>query len=241
MGSGQQHERGSGAGKGLLVVVVGILVTAAAGATATYWLQAADDQAAAQTGAGAAPAPARDGAEAAPGAPVRPEPPGLIRAAAMAPVAGETHHADIYFDVRSTRLRADAVRVLQDRAALIAAGGDWGVLVQGQADRQGPAEYNRALAQRRAEAVSTFLVELGVPEAAIRVVTIGQEGALCPDASRQCQHLDRRVHVEIRKLALTAASPLPGGTAVPARPAIAVGDTLDTGASSGAAPAGDGQ
>jgi outer membrane protein OmpA-like peptidoglycan-associated protein len=99
-------------------------------------------------------------------------------------------------------------------------GGTWVVLVQGYADRQGPAEYNRLLAERRATAVKQFLVELGVPEPSIRVVTIGQEGALCDEPSAECQQLNRRVHLEIRKLTHAAAEPV--------RPVLAVGDTLDT-------------
>jgi outer membrane protein OmpA-like peptidoglycan-associated protein len=94
------------------------------------------------------------------------------------------------------------------------------VLVQGYADRQGPAEYNRTLAQRRATGVKQFLVELGVPEASIKVVTIGQEGSLCDEPSTECQQLNRRVHLEIRKLTRAAAEPV--------RPTLMVGDTLDT-------------
>ena len=53
-------------------------------------------------------------------------------------------------------------------------------------------------------AVKQFLVELGVPETSIKVVTIGQEGALCDDPVAECQQLNRRVHLEIRKLAPAA-------------------------------------
>jgi peptidoglycan-associated lipoprotein len=95
------------------------------------------------------------------------------------------------------------------------------VLVQGYADRQGAPEYNRMLAQRRAESVKQFLVELGVPEPSIKVVTIGQEGALCDDASTECRQLNRRVHLEIRKLPRAAALE-------PLRPQLMVGDTIDT-------------
>src|SRR5688500_19362253 len=76
----------------------------------------------------------------------------------------------------------------------------WAVLVQGYADRQGPAEYNRTLALRRAEAVKQFLVELGVPETSVKVATVGSDGALCDEATRECQQLNRRVHLEIRKM-----------------------------------------
>ena len=84
----------------------------------------------------------------------------------------------------------------------------------------GAGEYNRLLAHRRAESVKQFLVELGVPETSIKVVTIGKEGALCDEPSRECQQLNRRVHLEIRKMVRSAAAPV--------RPEIAVGDALET-------------
>src|SRR6266498_1120956 len=69
-------------------------------------------------------------------------------------------------------------------------------------------EYNSVLAQRRAQAVKQFLVELGVPETSIRLVTLGQDGSLCDDPGKECQELNRRVHLEFRKLAAAAPSTL---------------------------------
>jgi outer membrane protein OmpA-like peptidoglycan-associated protein len=122
---------------------------------------------------------------------------------------GTVMHADVYFDFKSTRLRAEAAKMLQDRAAAMARTETWTVLVTGYADRQGPPVYNRALAQRRADTVKQFLVELGVPESSVRVVALGPEAALCDDASKECQQLNRRVHLEIRRLgpATTALAP----------------------------------
>ncbi|MGH7311754.1 MAG: OmpA family protein [Candidatus Rokuibacteriota bacterium] len=118
----------------------------------------------------------------------------------------EVVHADIYFDFKSARLRADSVGVLQEQAGGLATGGTWAILVQGYADQQGPSEYNRRLAQRRADEVKRFLVELGVSEPWIKVVTIGQDGSLCDDPSAECQQLNRRVHLEMRKLSRTTAA-----------------------------------
>lgn len=211
----------------VMALAGGIAVTAAVAAVAMSWTPERREGRADASPDAAAPVAAAP-VEAAPPAAPPVEAPRVVRAVASAVVDGEVHHADVYFDFKSTRLRADAVRLLQEKAALVATGGSWGVLVQGHADRQGPAEYNRALAQRRAEAVRTFLVELGVPEASIRVVTIGQDGALCDDDGSQCQQLNRRVHLEIRRL---------GHAELPVRPAIATGDVLD-GGTGGVAPAG---
>jgi outer membrane protein OmpA-like peptidoglycan-associated protein len=189
-----------------IAMLVGVLMLVAVGTVVTYWVRSRSAEAASEATAGAVagtPAPA-----------ARP------RAAAPPPTETEAIHADIYFDFKSTRLRADAVRLLQDKAALLEHASSWAILVQGYADQQGPAEYNRTLAQRRAGAVKQFLVELGVPEASIKVVTIGQEGALCDEPSAECRQLNRRVHLEIRKLTRAAAEPV--------RPVLAVGDSLDT-------------
>jgi outer membrane protein OmpA-like peptidoglycan-associated protein len=163
-----------------VAVLVGVFLMAGAGMLATYWVSFR-------------------GTEAKPAA----------VAAVAAASDPEGVHADVYFDFKSTRLRADAVRILQEKAVLVDRASAWVVLVQGHADRQGPAEYNKVLAQRRADAVRQFLIELGVPEASIKVVAIGQEGALCDEPTKECQQLNRRVHVEIRKLARAAAAAVP--------------------------------
>ncbi len=191
MADTQQRTTESGGVKEL-VILVGILLTVIAGAVGTYWIRS-------------------QGVEAAPGASaVTGKPSGEStrpRTVVPAPPAG-VFHADVYFDFKSTRLRADAVRVLQDTTGLMDLANAWVVLVQGHADRQGPAEYNRVLAQRRAQAVKQFLVELGVPETSIKLVTLGQDGLLCDDPGKECQELNRRVHLEFRKLAAAAPSTL---------------------------------
>ena len=192
-----------------LVILVGVLLTVIAGAIGTYWARS-------------------KGVEAAPEASAVTSQAAQPRTVVPAPPAG-VFHADVYFDFKSTRLRADAVRVLQETARSMDLSNAWVVLVQGYADRQGPAEYNRTLAQRRAESVKLFLVELGVPESAIRMVTMGQNGALCDEPEKECQQINRRVHLEFRKLA--AAVPMPATVA-----GATTGDPAPTGTTS---PAGD--
>ena len=194
------QERGSGRE---IAMVVGVLVLVAVGTMTTYWVRSSRVEAAGQT-VPAVTTPA--------------EVP--VRVAAPAPLPVDAIHADVYFDFKSVRLRADAVRTLQDKAAAMERSSTWGVLVQGYADRQGPPEYNRVLALRRAEAVKQFLVELGVPDTSVKVATVGAEGILCDEATPECQQLNRRVHLEIRKLR-TAAAPA-------VRPVIATDDTLQT-------------
>jgi peptidoglycan-associated lipoprotein len=212
MADTQQRIKESGVKE--LVILVGILLTVMAGAIGTYWVRSRSVEAAPGT------TPAVTGNTAAD--PTRP------RALVPAPPA-RVVHTDVYFDFKSTRLRADAVRVLQETTGSMDLSNAWVVLVQGYADRQGPTEYNRILAQRRAESVKQFLVELGVPETAIRLMTMGRDGALCEEPAKECQQLNRRVHLEFRKLAAAApAGPTVAGTssAAPALtgPASPAGD-----------------
>ncbi len=113
----------------------------------------------------------------------------------------ESLHADVYFDFGKSRLSADATAILQQHAGTMKKrDGNWAVLIQGYADQHGPAEYNRTLALRRAESVKQFLVELGVPESSMKVVSLGKESTICEDQSPTCQRLNRRVHVEMVRL-----------------------------------------
>jgi outer membrane protein OmpA-like peptidoglycan-associated protein len=200
----QHAPQPTGSGKEI-ALLVGVLVLVAVGTIGTYWIRSKAE-------ASGKPAPVTSAATETP----RPH----VTAPAPAVTDGEVIHADVYFDFKSVRLRADAAHLLEDKAALMERGSTWVVLVQGYADRQGPPEYNKRLALQRAEAVKQFLVELGVIESSVRVVTIGPEGALCDEPSKECQQLNRRVHLEIHRLARTSA--------VPAGPVLAVGDALQT-------------
>src|SRR5262245_39542534 len=133
------NEQGTQAGGGIfkeLVIMfglIGLLVTLLTGVGALYWMQSLPGTASAGT-------PAAAGV-------VETARPKVSAPAPEVPVL----HADVYFDFKSARLRADGARMLQDHATVMTRTEAWAVLVTGYADQQGPAAYNRTLAQRRAE------------------------------------------------------------------------------------------
>jgi peptidoglycan-associated lipoprotein len=205
--TGADERKDGGSGREI-VMLVGILALVGLGSVATYWMRSDSVEAAGKTVPAVSKPPVTRPAET------------PVRAVAPAPLPMDVTHTDVYFDFKSVRLRADGVRTLQEKVASMDRSSTWGVIVQGYADTQGPAEYNRTLALRRAETVKQFLVELGVPETSVKVATVGSDGALCDDVTRECQQLNRRVHLEIRKLREAA---------VPAvRPVLATQDTLET-------------
>ena len=109
-------------------------------------------------------------------------------------------HTDIYFEVGRKGLTDDAKAILATQADLAKSDPDLGVLVQGHTDRQGSAVYNMQLGMKRAETVKAELMSAGVAENQIKVVSLGEEGALCLDSSDVCRTMNRRVHLEIRKI-----------------------------------------
>jgi hypothetical protein len=74
------------------------------------------------------------------------------------------------------------------------------VLIQGYTDRHGSVEYNKMLARSRGESVKQFLTELGIPADSMKVVSLGQDAAICDDPTPTCKRLTRRVHLELVKL-----------------------------------------
>ncbi|MGH7219087.1 MAG: OmpA family protein [Nitrospiraceae bacterium] len=109
-------------------------------------------------------------------------------------------HTDIYFEVGRKGLTDEAKAILATQADLAKDDPDLGILVQGYTDQQGSISYNNKLGLMRAEKVKEYLVGQGVFDQAIKVVSLGKDGALCLDNSDVCRNMNRRVHLEIRKI-----------------------------------------
>jgi peptidoglycan-associated lipoprotein len=109
-------------------------------------------------------------------------------------------HTDIYFEVGRKGLTDDAKALLATQADLAKNDPDLGILVQGYTDQQGSVSYNNKLGLMRGEKVKEYLVGQGVSDQVIKVVSLGKDGALCIDNSDVCRNMNRRVHLEIRKI-----------------------------------------
>lgn len=109
-------------------------------------------------------------------------------------------HTDIYFEVGRKELTDAGKAQLSAQAAMLNQQEDYGVLIQGYTDQQGSATYNKQLGMKRAEAVKAELVTAGIAERRIKTVSLGEEGVLCVDGSDVCRHMNRRVHLELRKI-----------------------------------------
>jgi peptidoglycan-associated lipoprotein len=109
-------------------------------------------------------------------------------------------HTDIYFEVGRKGLTDDAKAILATQADLAKNDPDLGILVQGYTDQQGSVSYNNKLGLLRGGKVKEYLVGQGVSDQVIKVVSLGKEGVLCLDSSDVCRNMNRRVHLEMRKI-----------------------------------------
>jgi len=73
----------------------------------------------------------------------------------------------------------------------------WVITVEGHCDERGTPEYNLALGERRATAVKTYLVSLGIPAERVRVVSYGKEFPFDPGHTEQAWAQNRRGHFVI--------------------------------------------
>jgi len=81
----------------------------------------------------------------------------------------------IYFDFDSFTIREEYRGTLEAHARFLNANSSVRVVIQGNTDERGTREYNLALGQKRAEAVRRALAALGVAEAQMEAVSLGEE------------------------------------------------------------------
>jgi peptidoglycan-associated lipoprotein len=73
------------------------------------------------------------------------------------------------------------------------------IILAGFTDERGTPEYNRALGERRAQAVRNYLMSLGVSPARIQTVSFGQEMPADPGHSESAWAKNRRVETGVVK------------------------------------------
>ena len=103
------------------------------------------------------------------------------------PKAGKWY-AEMYFGSNRDGLSDRMQKQLRANARWLAANPSVNITIEGHTDASGPDEYNKLLGERRAEAVRAFLVEAGVDESRLEVISYGEERP-----KYQSSHKNRRV------------------------------------------------
>ncbi|TBR42241.1 peptidoglycan-associated lipoprotein Pal [Marinomonas agarivorans] len=80
-----------------------------------------------------------------------------------------------YFDFDKSTVRPESREALATHAKYLVANPSATVVLEGHADERGTREYNMALGERRAKAISRYLTIQGVAAAQIETVSFGEE------------------------------------------------------------------
>lgn len=102
---------------------------------------------------------------------------------------------DVLFGTDLSRLTADGMRSAQKLADVLQQNPQRKVLIEGFADSTGAAEYNQGLSERRAGAVRTALLDLGVARERIDMRGYGESFPVSANDSAGGRQLNRRVEI----------------------------------------------
>lgn len=108
-------------------------------------------------------------------APGEPFVPSVAPATDPPPAAVAPSFADVHFAFDSAVIRAADVPTLEANLGQLVRDASLVVRIEGHTDERGAATYNRALGQRRAEAVRAWLVGRGVPAERVLVISRGED------------------------------------------------------------------
>ena len=103
----------------------------------------------------------------------------------------------VFFGLDRFELDGDAQAAAQANAGVLQRYPSMQITIEGHADERGTAEYNLALGERRAVAVKTYLVSLGISPDRIRTVSYGKEFPFDPGHDEAAWAKNRRAHFVI--------------------------------------------
>ena len=104
----------------------------------------------------------------------------------------------IFFAFNSCRLDEQAQALAREQAAWMAANPDVSVDIIGYCDQSGPQDYNVVLGKKRANAVKTFLENLGIASRRLTEVSYGEKSSVRTTTDQTSARINRRVEFEIQ-------------------------------------------
>ena len=105
---------------------------------------------------------------------------------------------DVRFDFDKSEVREDGRKTCQVVADYLRKNPKAKLQIEGHCDERGTAEYNLALGERRAAAVMTYLVSLGVSKGALSTVSFGKERPLDTGHDEGAWAKNRRAHFVLK-------------------------------------------
>ena len=133
--------------------------------------------------------------------PVPPEPIAIaedgISARSLEDLNRDSPFKPAFFPLDGAELDEEGRAVVTANAGVMRKYPTWTITVEGHCDERGTPEYNLALGERRALAVRTYLVSLGIAADRVRVVSYGKEFPFDPGHDEKAWASNRRAHFVI--------------------------------------------
>ena len=101
----------------------------------------------------------------------------------------------VYFEFDSSEIKPADREVIMAHAQYLASHPQTKVVLEGHADERGSREYNIALGERRAKAVSQFMLLQGASQSQIDVISFGEERPIALGHDESAWSLNRRVEI----------------------------------------------
>jgi len=127
--------------------------------------------------------------------------PALARQASFENMSGKqftettSTSSTLYFGFDSSTLTKAAMDTLEAHAEYLNAKISAYLIIEGHTDSRGTPEYNIALAERRAKKVKTFLMNMGVNETQLTMISYGEEKLAMKGFSNHAHSANRRARL----------------------------------------------
>ncbi|OGB60049.1 MAG: hypothetical protein A2Y94_14230 [Caldithrix sp. RBG_13_44_9] len=108
-----------------------------------------------------------------------------------------TFDSGLLFDVDKSDLRPQAKTNIESLAKTLNKYDDTNILVEGDTDNTGSDDYNQKLSERRAQAVTDYLMGLGVTGSRIMHIGLGESNPIATNDTDDGRQQNRRVEVAI--------------------------------------------
>lgn len=125
----------------------------------------------------------------------------------------------IYFDYDKAEIRADAAKILSNAAELLGRNKEASILISGNCDARGSEKYNEKLGKNRGQAVKSYMLENGISDERIKIISRGKLDAIAPVTDLEGMQKDRNAQfmvAEVEEVMIPAPGEIkePGATAV---------------------------
>jgi len=120
-------------------------------------------------------------------------------ASGLDPARAAAFARPIHFALDRSDLTAEATQLLDEKLVILRANPRLEIQIEGHCDERGPDEYNLALGNRRAAAAKRYLVEHGIADARVAIISYGEERPADPGHSEEAWTRNRRAEFVVTR------------------------------------------